>query len=272
MTFSGKLHSVTAPQGLGLCVGLDPDPERLPEAFPPDLNGVSRFLPEIISASAPYASAYKVNTAFYEAWGSEGWALLENIAGMLPESALRIADAKRGDIGNTARRYAQAFFEHLPFDAVTLNPYMGGDALQPFLENPEKGAYVLALTTNPGSKDLQYLSNGKDEVYKHVLRRIPSWAPQGNLGAVVGATHPQELLDIREEFPGIPLLIPGIGAQEGDIDAVARMAGEEDMGPVLVNVSRGILYPQNELDFPESVAQACRDFRRALGIPNQHPP
>ena len=266
MTFLEKLRRVTTPGGLGLCIGLDPDPDRLPDSFPPDLEGISRFLRQVISASEPYAAAYKVNTAFYEVWGSDGWALLEKIARTLPESAFRIADAKRGDIGNTARHYARAFFERLPFDAVTLSPYMGGDTLHPFLENPGKGAYVLALTTNPGSKDVQHFSDGKRTVYQQVLSQIPIWAPQGNLGAVVGATHPQELLDIRREYPSIPLLVPGIGAQGGDVRAVVEAAGGEGRGPLLVNVSRGILYPDNDLDFPESIVRACRDFRRLLGL------
>ncbi len=266
MTFLQKLHQVTAPTGLGLCVGLDPDPNRLPSDFRPGLDGVSRFLHKVITASAPYAAAYKVNTAFYEAWGTDGWALLEDIARALPDNSIRIADAKRGDIGNTAVRYAKAFLERLPFDAITLNPYMGGDTLQPFLENPEKGGYVLALTTNPGSKDLQHFSDGEKTLYQHVLGMIPSWAPHENLGAVVGATHPQELIAIRDEFPNVPLLIPGIGAQGGDADVVASIAGGENRGPLLVNASRGILYPQSDLNFPENIVQACKDFRRSLKI------
>lgn len=266
MIFREKLNFVTRPNGVGLCIGLDPDPDRLPSGFPPDPDGISEFIREVISASAPYASAYKVNTAFYEAWGSEGWALLESIARALPEAAMRIADAKRGDIGNTARRYAQAFFERMPFDAVTLNPYLGGDALIPFLENPPKGAYLLVLTTNPGSKDLQYFSDGKDTLYQRILSKIPSWSQHGNLGAVVGATHADELYDIRRRFPTTPLLIPGIGAQGGDAEAIARTAGGKGLGPLLVNVSRSILYPDNDLEFPQSIVRACQDFRHLLGI------
>ncbi len=266
MTFLDKLHRVTSPQGLGLCIGLDPDPDRLPPGFSSDLGGISRFLHEVISVTEPYAAAYKVNSAFYEAWGAEGWSLMENIARALPESSLRIADAKRGDIGNTAKRYAQAFFEKLPFDAITLNPYLGGDTLQPFLENPDKGAFVLALTTNPGSKELQHFSEGDVKLYQQVLTLISKWAPHKNLGAVVGATHPDELKAIREEFPDVPLLIPGIGAQGGDAEAVASLAGGGNKGPLLVNISRGILYPQSELTFPENVVQACKDFSKALKI------
>jgi len=266
MTFQQKLHQVTAQKGLGLCVGLDPDPKRLPAAFSPNLQGVSQFLHEVIEVTTPYAAAYKVNTAFYEAWGTEGWALLETISKTLPENSVRIADAKRGDIGNTALRYAQAFLERLPFDAITLSPYMGGDTLQHFLNNPEKGAYVLALTTNPGSKDLQHFSNGEVTLYERVLGMIPQWAPNENLGAVVGATHPDELIKVRKQFPTVPLLIPGIGAQGGDADAVASIAGGNDRGPLLVNASRGILFPQSELDFPENIVQACIEFRKTLKI------
>ena len=266
MTFLEKLERVTAPSSLGLCVGLDPDPNRLPLQFSPNPDGIFQFLLKVISVSAPYAAAYKVNTAFYEAWGQEGWSLLENIAKALPESTVRIADAKRGDIGNTAKHYARAFLDRMPFDAVTLNPYMGGDTLQPFLENADKGAYVLALTTNRGSKDLQYFSDGKSTLYQHILQMIPTWAPNGNLGAVVGATHPQELALIRRQFPSIPLLIPGIGAQGGDAQAIVEIAGGEDRGPLLVNVSRALLYPDDDLDFPENVKQACLNFRELLKI------
>jgi orotidine-5'-phosphate decarboxylase len=266
MTFKQKLSSVTAPKALGLCVGLDPDPDRLPDPFSPDLEGIASFLHEVITATAPYAAAYKVNTAFYEAWGSQGWALLETIADTLPESALRIVDAKRGDIGNTARRYAQAFLQRLPFDAITLSPYMGGDTLQPFLENPEKGAFVLALTTNPGSRDLQHFSDGDTTLYHHVLQKIPEWAEHGNLGAVVGATHPSELILVRRDYPHIPLLIPGIGAQGGDVDVVTGFADDLEGAPVLVNISRGLLYPQYDLEFPENVKQACLNYRSMLNI------
>ncbi len=263
MTFLQKLHRITASRGLGLCVGLDPDPGKLPPGFSPDLDGISRFLFEAVRVASPYASAFKVNTAFYEAWGSEGWALLEKIAAALPESSLRIADAKRGDIGNTARHYARAFFERLPFDAITLSPYMGSDTLQPFLSDPQKGAFVLALTTNAGSADLQRFSNGKRMLFQHILRQIPFWAPAGNLGAVVGATHPQDLKAIREEFPDVPLLIPGVGAQGGDIEAIVE-ASKPTRAPVLVNVSRGVLYPENGLKFPDNIAAACEHFQRKL--------
>ncbi|TKJ42470.1 orotidine-5'-phosphate decarboxylase [candidate division LCP-89 bacterium B3_LCP] len=266
MTFREKLHLVTGSGAVGLCIGLDPDPARLPEGYSPDLQGISSFLTEVISISTPHAAAYKVNTAFYEAWGAEGWALLEKIAHDLPESSLRIADAKRGDIGNTAKRYAHAFLERIPFDAITLNPYMGGDTLQPFLRNPHKGAFVLALTTNPGSKDLQRFSDGKFNLYERVLDMISHWAPQGNLGAVVGATHPDELVKIRRAYPSVPLLIPGIGAQGGDAETVAQIAEDVQGEPLLVNVSRGILYPDNDLDFQESIESACLDYKKQLKI------
>ncbi|MCX6640753.1 MAG: orotidine-5'-phosphate decarboxylase [bacterium] len=263
MTFIDKFRRVTAPQGLGLCVGLDPDPNRLPAQFSCDLKGISDFLDGVITASAPFAAAYKVNTAFFEAWGTPGWALLERIAGRLPEASLRIADAKRGDIGNTAQHYAKAFLENLPFDAITLSPYLGGDTLQPYLKNPDKGGFVLALTSNPGAKDLQYYTDGTDRLYQRVLAQIPAWAPQHNLGAVVGATHPEELIEIRHRFPNVPLLIPGIGAQGGDAAVVANLA-DPAKAPLLVNLSRAILYPESKLAFPESVVEACGEWKKKL--------
>jgi orotidine-5'-phosphate decarboxylase len=265
MTFVQKLRQTVGTSGPGLCVGLDPDPARIPEIFRRDLTGVAQFLHEVIAACTPLACAFKVNTAFYEAFGSPGWRVLEEIAAALPEKSLRIADAKRGDIGNTAKAYAEAFLKHLPFDAITVSPYLGGDALQPFLKDLERGAFVLALTTNPGSKDLQYFTDGRETLYHRVLKQISTWAPEGNLGAVVGATHPEELVQIRNEFPTIPLLIPGVGAQGGDIKAITDLAYGPQSGSVLVNVSRGILYPDPSLPFPENVAQACRFYSKALG-------
>lgn len=264
MTFLEKLQSVVGFITPGLCVGLDPDPSRLPRLYRPDLSGISDFLQEVIRQSAPFAAAYKVNTAFYEALGSKGWRLLEEIAETLPENAIRIADAKRGDIGNTAERYAEAFLHRLPFDAITLNPYLGGDSLQPFLNNPEKGGFVLALTTNPGSKDLQYSSDGKEKLYQRVLKLISFWAPNGNLGAVVGATHPAELLEIRAAFPSLPLLIPGVGVQGGDLQAITKMPYGERFGCVLVNVSRTILYADENRQFPDNIRKACERYVNAL--------
>ena len=266
MTFAEKLKGLMGARGPGLCVGLDPDPARLPAQFPRHLSGVAAFLEEVIKVSAPYAAAYKVNTAFFEAMGSPGWRLLEEIALQLPSGCLRIADAKRGDIGNTAQKYAEAFFQQMPFDAVTVSPYLGGDSLQPFLSDPAKGAFVLVLTTNPGSKDLQYFGDENNELYLHVLKRIPQWAPANNLGAVVGATHPDELLAIRRQFPSVPLLIPGIGAQGGDTEVIRAMPYGVHHAPVLVNISRSLLYADKSEDFPQNVLQACRHYQHALGI------
>jgi len=262
--FVEKLRRATGENRPGLCVGLDPDPARLPDGFPRDLAGMARFLHQVVEVSAPYAAAYKVNTAFYEAFGADGWRVMEEIAAALPPQAVRLADAKRGDIGNTAQRYAEAFLGRLPFDALTLSPYLGGDSLQPYLRDPAKGAFVLALTTNPGSQDLQIFSDGKEKLYQRVLRLIPQWAPHGNLGAVAGATHPQELAALRAEFPAVPLLIPGVGAQGGDLQAIVDLPYGPGRGPVLVNLSRALLYPGNGLPFPACVAQACREYHRAL--------
>ncbi|HEX7343199.1 MAG TPA: orotidine-5'-phosphate decarboxylase [bacterium] len=266
MTFAEKLHSLVSSRGPGLCVGLDPDPVRMPADFNRDLPGIAAFLQKVILVTAPFAAAYKVNTAFFEALGSPGWRLLEEISFHLPEDCLRIADAKRGDIGNTAQKYAEAFFKQMPFDALTVNPYLGGDSLQPFLNDPTKGAYVLALTTNPGSKDLQYFGDDTNKLFFHVLSQIPHWAPSGNLGAVVGATHPEELLAIRRQFPSIPLLLPGVGAQGGDTETIRAMPYGAHHAPVLVNISRGILYPQGGANFPDNIVQACHSYQHELGI------
>jgi orotidine-5'-phosphate decarboxylase len=265
MTFSEKMRAVVSENGPGLCVGLDPDPARLPPSFSRDVSGVWLFLHQVIEASTPWAAAYKVNTAFFEALGSPGWSLLEDIARALPSHLIRIADAKRGDIGNTAQKYAEAFFRQMPFDAITVSPYLGGDSLQPFLSDPTKGAFVLVLTTNPGAKDLQYFGDEKDKLFSRVLKHIPHWAPAGNLGAVVGATYPQDLLSIRQTFPSVALLIPGVGAQGGDVNAIHDMPYGNGRAPVLVNVSRGILYANENRDFPHNIVHACKDYGQKLG-------
>jgi orotidine-5'-phosphate decarboxylase len=238
-----------------LCVGVDPDPAALPDGFPATLAGVERFARLIVEAALPYAAAVKPNLAFFEAHGSPGIAALERLRALVPSAVPFIADAKRGDIGSTAARQATALFELLGADAVTVSPYLGQEAVAPLLERTDRFAYVLCRTSNPGAAEIQGLVVGADEAAGHpaeplwarVARVAATWGPGGTVGLVVGATAPAELAAIRSISPSLAFLVPGAGAQGGEIEPVlvagpARdgPAGREAGGALLVNVSRGI--------------------------------
>ena len=238
-----------------LCVGVDPDPAALPAGFPATLAGIERFSRLILEASLPYAAAVKANLAFFEAHGSAGIAALERLRGLVPPEVLFIADAKRGDIGTTAARQATALFDVLGADAVTVSPYLGEEAVMPLLERADRFAYVLCRTSNPGAAEFQGLVVAADTgeghpaepLWARVARRAVAWGPGGTVGLVVGATAPGELAAIRALAPSLALLVPGVGAQGGEVGPVlangpARdgLAGAAAGGALLVNVSRGI--------------------------------
>lgn len=247
-----------------LCVGLDPVPERLPEHLSRNVEGVRRFLQEIIAATAPYAVAYKVNFAFFEALGREGWALLEDVRAMLPAGSLTIADAKRGDIGTSSAMYAKAVFEQLGFDAITVAPYMGHDSVAPFLDYAGKWVFLLALTSNPGSADFeqQPLASGQ-QLYQAVLQQAEAWPRQAELGYVVGATQTDAIESVRSIAPQAWLLVPGVGAQGGSLEGVLR-AGRTPHGGLLINSSRGILYASSGMDFAQAAAAECQRLVAAM--------
>jgi orotidine-5'-phosphate decarboxylase len=274
--------------GTVLCLGLDPDPANLPEGFTPDLAGVVRFARLVAGAAAPLAAAIKPNLAFFEAFGSPGIAALERIRADLPPDLLFIADAKRGDIGSTVSRQAVALFDHLGADAVTVNPYVGRDGLEPLLEREDRFAYVLCRNSNPGASEFQNLVVAADAdldapaepLYLRVARRVAAWGPGGTAGLVVGATAPEELRAVRAAVPGLAFLVPGLGAQGGDIDAVrgegpakAGEAATRPGGGLLVNVSRGIAggalgAPSTAAvgDLEERLAGAARDWAARLPV------
>lgn len=238
-----------------LCVGLDTDAEKIPaflhSQFPDPLWEFNR---RIIDATRPYCVAYKPNLAFYEALGASGWELFEKTVRYIGPDHFVIADAKRGDIGNTSRLYAKAFFEQLPCDAVTVAPYMGEDSVAPFLGFPGKWVILLALTSNPGSADFQFAPQSDGlPLYRKVLRRAMTWAGPDELMFVVGATHPEDLRRIREEAPEYFLLVPGVGAQGGDLKALSDAGLSGECG-LLVNASRSILYANNGPGFAEAAA------------------
>jgi len=231
-----------------LCLGVDPDPESLPDGWPRDVSGIERMAKLLIDAGMPRAAAVKINVAFFEAFGSAGIAALERLRARIPEDVPFIADAKRGDIGTTAARQAAALYDSLGAHAVTASPYLGGEAIEPLLERADRFVYVLCRTSNPGAGELQNLQVESEPLYVHVARRAAQWAEdRANVGLVVGATAPGELDRIRRAVPALAFLVPGVGAQGGDIDAVLRHgpatagdAGAVGGGSLLVNVSRGI--------------------------------
>jgi orotidine-5'-phosphate decarboxylase len=248
MTYLERLAVRIEEVGTSLCVGVDPDPDALPEGFATDVSGIERFAELIVEAALERAAAIKVNVAFFEAFGSKGIAALERLRGRVHTAVPLILDAKRGDIGSTAARQAVALFDALGADAVTASPYLGRDALQPLLDGHDRFVYVLCRTSNPAAGDIQNLSVEGEPFYLHVARQAQTWAATpGTIGLVVGATAPAELMSIRDAVPELPFLVPGLGAQGGETDAVlesgparAGPAGQARGGSLLVNVSRGI--------------------------------
>lgn len=254
--FRDKLR-VAVPNGIGLCVGLDPLPDRLPSQFRSAAEPLYEFNVGIIEATSDYASAYKPNLAFYERFGASGWEQLAKTVRAVPEGKIVLLDAKRGDIGSTSAAYADALFTGLGGDAATVNPYLGADALEPFLSRPNKGAFVLAVTSNPGGADLQELVVDGLPLFVHVIRLARRLARRGNIGLVAGATRPQLWPCLLEEAIDLPLLVPGVGAQGGDaVELKALLTGYP--APVLVNSARGIIHASSGDDFKQAAGAAAR--------------
>ena len=244
-----------------LCIGLDPEPGKLPDSFRKrDAGDVARFNREIIAATADLACAYKPNWAFYEALGIAGMRALERTLEAIPSYVPVIADAKRGDIGNTAANYAKSLYEVWNVDAVTLNPYMGLDTLGPFLDYKDRGVYALCLTSNPGSADFQM----PGRLYLRVARTLAANDGFKNIGLVVGATQARRIGAVRAAAPNLPFLLPGIGSQGGSARAAVQGAWGERKGSVVVNVSRSILFASRNKDFAEAARNAADEFRLVL--------
>ncbi len=247
-----------------LCVGLDPDLAKLPKHLKQNADGIVSFNQAIIEATAEHCVAYKLNFAFFEALGKEGWRALEQTRKLLPESHFLIADAKRGDIGNTARKYAESIFGELNFDAVTLNPYMGRDVISPFLEYEDKTIILLALTSNAGSLDFQMslLENGM-HVFEEVIQKSSTWTEDDRLMYVVGATKPAYFKNIRKYAPNHFLLVPGVGAQGGSLDLVYEYGRSRNLG-LLVNSSRAIIFADDSENFATASAKAAREMHENM--------
>lgn len=240
-----------------LCTGLDTQMEKLPHVLTRDGKGLVDFNRNIIDATKDYSVAYKINTAFYEQYGKAGWEWMEETLHHLPNNTLKIADAKRGDIGNTSSMYAKAFFDTLPFDAITVAPYMGEDSLRPFLEFKDKWVICLALTSNGGHADFQLGEYEGKKLYERVIETVCKWGSEENLMFVVGATRAELVREIRGMIPEHFLLVPGVGAQGGSLKDITESAANEDVG-LLVNSSRGILYASSGEDFKDAAAAEAK--------------
>ncbi len=247
-----------------LCVGLDTDIAKLPRHFRTQPDAVFQFNKAIIDATKDHCVSYKINTAFYESQGLKGWEAMEKTVHYIPKTHFTIADAKRGDIGNTSSQYAKTFFEVMPFDAVTVAPYMGEDSVRPFLEYENKWTIVLGLTSNAGSNDFQQLSLSKEnagkKLYETVLEKVASWGTPSNLMFVVGATRASDLAHIRSIIPDHFLLVPGVGAQGGSLEEVSKYGLNKDCG-LLVNASRAVIFASSGEDFAEQATIIAKEYQ-----------
>ena len=243
-----------------LCVGLDTEFSKIPIHFQTTKNAVVEFNKAIINATKNYCVSYKINTAFYEAMGVEGWRMMEETLQYIPETHFKIADAKRGDIGNTSHQYAKAFFETLQFDAITVAPYMGEDSLRPFLEYENKTTIVLGLTSNKGANDFEMLRTEDGFVFEEVIEKVSKWGTTNNTMFVIGATQAKQLQDIRKIIPQHFLLVPGVGFQGGSLQDVAKYGMNNEVG-LLVNASRAIIYASENEDFDTEAAAIAKQYQ-----------
>ena len=247
-----------------LCVGLDTDLNRIPPHLLVEPDPIFAFNKAVIDATKDLCVAYKPNLAFYEALGPQGWESLQKTLDYIPDDIFTIADAKRGDIGNTSGLYAKAFFERMNFDSVTVAPYMGADSVSPFLKFDGKWVILLALTSNQGSKDFQFARQDAEmPLYEKVMRTAQTWGDDENLMFVVGATHPEKFTEIREIAPDNFLLVPGVGAQGGDLQKLSEYGMNDSVG-LLVNSSRGIIYAGMGEKFAEGVRAAALHLQQQM--------
>ncbi|OLY92874.1 orotidine-5'-phosphate decarboxylase [Cnuella takakiae] len=246
-------------KGTYLCVGLDTDLTKIPVHLRQHPDALFEFNRQIIDATKNYCVSYKINTAFYEAYGVKGWEAMERTVAYIPKTHFTIADAKRGDIGNTSTQYARAFFEAMDFDAITVAPYMGEDSVRPFLEYAHKWTIVLGLTSNAGAKDFELQQAGEGFLYEKVLTTVGSWGNPDNLMFVVGATQADAFANIRKLAPQNFYLVPGVGAQGGSLADISREAMISDCG-LLVNASRAVIYASTAEDFAVQAGAAAQTY------------
>ena len=267
--FGDKLAEAARRNRSLLCVGLDVDPALAPPSLVGRHGWIERFALGVVEATRDLVCAYKPNLAFFEALGIDGYQGLRRILDGLPDDVPTIGDAKRGDIGSTATAYARSLFDVWGFDSATVNPYLGWDGLEPFVAYRDRGVLVLCKTSNAGSGDFQDLETvgpgGAMPLYEVVARRIVEQDRHGNLGLVVGATYPAQLARVRSLAPGLPILIPGVGAQQGDLEAAVRGGLDDAGGGIVVNASRGVLYASAGDDWQSAARAAALELRDRLG-------
>ena len=243
-----------------LCVGLDSDIDKIPKFLHSYSDPVFEFNRRIIDATKDYCVSYKINTAFYESRRIKGWESMEKTVHYIPSTHFKIADAKRGDIGNTSSQYAKAFFEALPFDGITVAPYMGADSVKPFLEYENKWTILLGLTSNSGARDFELQPAGNMFLYEQVITTASSWGNSGNLMFVIGATQADSFTRIRELAPEHFYLVPGVGAQGGSLEEISKKAMNKDIG-LLVNASRAIIFASEKEDFESEAAVIAKQYQ-----------
>jgi len=262
MNFIEKLLNASRKNNTLLCVGLDPDPQLMPAVEAAEFNR------QIIEATKDLVCAYKPNLAFYEALGSDGLIALEKTLRHIPGDIPVIADAKRGDIGNTARKYAQALFEIYGFDAATVNPYLGHDSLEPFADYSDRGIFILCSTSNAGAADFQQLRCRSDEgelpLFELVAMKAAEWNVHRNIGLVIGATQPRSLMRVRQLCPDMPLLIPGIGAQGGELASAVQYGVDANGEKAIISCSRQVLYASTGKDFPSAARLEAARLREQM--------
>lgn len=268
MNFIEKLSNIVHKNNSLLCVGLDVDKAKLPKfLFESKDNPILFFNKSIINNTKDLVCAYKLNMAFYEVLGTDGVDLLQKTIRYIPEDVVVILDGKRNDIGNSARKYAQSLFENFKADAVTVNPFLGRDSVMPFLEYKDKCTFILCRTSNPSAVDFQDILVSKTPFYQIITNKIKEWNVYGNCGAVVGATYPNELKIIRNILgENIPLLIPGIGKQGGDIEKSVKNGTNNKGKMAVINSSRGIIFAGNDKDFAEKSREATLSLRDKINL------
>jgi len=249
LSFNERLNMLISNKSSYLCLGLDPDMEKIPAHLKYERNPIAIFVEEIIEATKDLVVAYKANLAFYECEGQNGWEVLQDLSTHIPKDVILILDGKRGDISNTSKKYVNAYFNQLGCDAVTLHPYMGYDSIEPFIQDSEKGAFILTLTSNKGASDFQTLQVGSMPLHHHVAQKIEQWNRNNNCGLVVGASYIDELRVLRQLVPNLPFLIPGVGAQGGDFKTVLKYGRNKSGTGMLITIGRDILYAGNGKDF-----------------------
>ncbi len=270
MNFLEKLTKASENNNSWLCVGLDPAPGLMPAKVK-----TLEFNKAIIDATHDLVCAYKLNLAFYEVLEDAGAKALRETIKYIPDGILVIGDAKRGDIGNTAQAYARSIFANLNFDATTVNPYLGFDSIEPFIKYHDRGVFILCRTSNPGAVDFQSLlcqvDGGSRPLYLIVAEKVSQWNKYGNLGLVVGATYPEELKQIRQNYPDLPLLIPGVGTQGGELSLCVRYGTDRHGQKAIINSSRQILYASRGADFAEAARHAATELRNQINLYRSNP-